>query len=103
MKTVEGAKGRVSCQRLVVAVSLLGLAGCVSAVTDDEMAANARKPPDSRSSRWPQLLHPRPVRSRGIMWIPPWRQRLARPRLRRSIRQRAARHRVTALPPISPD
>ncbi|CAD0211725.1 hypothetical protein AGRHK599_LOCUS1528 [Rhizobium rhizogenes] len=44
MKTVEGAKGRVSCQRLVVAVSLLGLAGCVSAVTDDEMAANARKP-----------------------------------------------------------
>ncbi|NTE53632.1 YcbK family protein [Agrobacterium tumefaciens] len=44
MKTVEGAKGRVSCQRFVVAVSLLGLAGCVSAVTDDEMAANARKP-----------------------------------------------------------
>ncbi|MBO0124894.1 YcbK family protein [Agrobacterium sp. OT33] len=44
MKTVEGAKGRVSCQRLVVAVSLLGLAGCVSAVTDDEMATNAKKP-----------------------------------------------------------
>ncbi|MDA5635769.1 MULTISPECIES: YcbK family protein [Rhizobium/Agrobacterium group] len=44
MKTVEGAKGRVSCQRLVIAVSLLGLSGCVSAVTDDEMAANTNKP-----------------------------------------------------------
>ena len=44
MKTVEGAKGRVSCQRLVIAVSLLGLSGCVSAVTDDEMAANTKKP-----------------------------------------------------------
>ncbi|MFK3776581.1 YcbK family protein [Agrobacterium sp. NPDC089420] len=44
MKTVEGAKGRVSCQRLVIAVSLLGLSGCVSAVTDDEMAASAKKP-----------------------------------------------------------
>lgn len=44
MKAVDSAKGRVSCQRLVVAVSLLGLAGCVSAVTDDDMAANAKKP-----------------------------------------------------------
>lgn len=44
MKTAEGAKGRVSCQRLVIAVSLLGLSGCVSAVTDDEMAANSKKP-----------------------------------------------------------
>ncbi|CUX42600.1 MULTISPECIES: YcbK family protein [Agrobacterium] len=44
MKTVESAKGRLSCQRLVVAVSLLGLSGCVSAVTDDEMAATAKKP-----------------------------------------------------------
>jgi hypothetical protein len=35
MKAVDSAKGRVSCQRLVVAVSLLGLAGCVSAVTGD--------------------------------------------------------------------
>ncbi|MBO9657090.1 MAG: YcbK family protein [Agrobacterium tumefaciens] len=44
MKTVEGAKQRVSCQRLVIAVSLLGLSGCVSAVTDDEMAASTKKP-----------------------------------------------------------
>lgn len=44
MKTVEGAKGRVSCRRLVIAVSLLGLSGCVSAVTDEEMAATAKKP-----------------------------------------------------------
>ncbi|WP_425962388.1 YcbK family protein [Rhizobium nepotum] len=44
MKTVDGAKGRVACQRLVVAVSLLGLSGCVSAVTDDDMAANSKKP-----------------------------------------------------------
>jgi uncharacterized protein YcbK (DUF882 family) len=44
MKAVDSAKGRVSCQRLVVAVSLLGLAGCVSAVTDDDMAANSKKP-----------------------------------------------------------
>ncbi|MFF2320131.1 YcbK family protein [Agrobacterium sp. NPDC058088] len=44
MKTVGSAKGRLSCQRFVVAVSLLGLSGCVSAVTDDEMAATAKKP-----------------------------------------------------------
>ncbi|MCZ7450360.1 YcbK family protein [Agrobacterium rhizogenes] len=44
MKTAENAKGRLSCQRFVVAVSLLGLSGCVSAVTDDEMAATAKKP-----------------------------------------------------------
>ncbi|NSZ21947.1 hypothetical protein G6L69_08470, partial [Agrobacterium tumefaciens] len=44
MKAVDSAKGRVACQRLVVAVSLLGLAGCVSAVTDDDMAANSKKP-----------------------------------------------------------
>ena len=44
MKAVDSAKGRVACQRLVVAVSLLGLAGCVSAVSDDDMAANGKKP-----------------------------------------------------------
>lgn len=44
MKTVESAKGRLVRQRLVVAVSLLGLSGCVSAVTDDEMAASTKKP-----------------------------------------------------------
>ena len=44
MKTAENAKGRLSCKRFVVAVSLLGLSGCVSAVTDDEMAATAKKP-----------------------------------------------------------
>lgn len=44
MKAADGAKRRVSCQRLVIAVSLLGLSGCVSAVTDDEMAANIKKP-----------------------------------------------------------
>lgn len=44
MKTVESAKGRLVCQRLVIAVSLLGLSGCVSAVTDDEMAAATKKP-----------------------------------------------------------
>ena len=38
MKTVEGAKGRVSCRRLVIAVSLLGLSGCVSAVTDEAVS-----------------------------------------------------------------
>ncbi|MDS7597279.1 YcbK family protein [Agrobacterium tumefaciens] len=43
MKTVGGNRGRGSCQRLVVAVSLLGLSGCVSAVTDDEMAADVKK------------------------------------------------------------
>lgn len=44
MKTVESAKGRLVRQRLVIAVSLLGLSGCVSAVTDDEMAAATKKP-----------------------------------------------------------
>ncbi|NWJ26428.1 YcbK family protein [Rhizobium sp. RM] len=44
MKTVDGKRGRASCHRLVVAVSLLGLSGCVSAVTDDEMAADVKKP-----------------------------------------------------------
>ncbi|WP_296069427.1 D-Ala-D-Ala carboxypeptidase family metallohydrolase [uncultured Agrobacterium sp.] len=44
MKSVESAKGRVVCQRFLAAVSLLGLSGCVSAVTDDEMAAAAKKP-----------------------------------------------------------
>ena len=44
MKAADGAKGRVSCQRLVIAVSLLGLSGCVSAMTDDEMVANNKKP-----------------------------------------------------------
>ncbi|CUX21238.1 YcbK family protein [Agrobacterium genomosp. 13] len=44
MKAADGAKGRVSCQRLVIAVSLLGLSGCVSAVTDDELAASNKKP-----------------------------------------------------------
>lgn len=44
MTTVESAKGRLVRQRLVIAVSLLGLSGCVSAVTDDEMAAATKKP-----------------------------------------------------------
>ena len=44
MKTVESAKRRLVRPRLVVAVSLLGLSGCVSAVTDDEMAAATKKP-----------------------------------------------------------
>ena len=44
MTTVESAKGRLVRQRLVFAVSLLGLSGCVSAVTDDEMAAATKKP-----------------------------------------------------------
>ncbi|SCX77515.1 YcbK family protein [Rhizobium sp. NFACC06-2] len=44
MTTVERAKGRLVRQRLVIAVSLLGLSGCVSAVTDDEMAAATKKP-----------------------------------------------------------
>ena len=44
MKTVESAKGRLLRQRLVIAVSLFGLSGCVSAVTDDEMAGTTKKP-----------------------------------------------------------
>src|SRR6218665_3273982 len=44
MKPVDGKRGRASCHRLVVAVSLLGLSGCVSAVTGDEMAADVKKP-----------------------------------------------------------
>ncbi len=63
MKSVESAKGRVVCRRFLAAVSLLGLSGCVSAVTDDEMAAAPPKAGNCRAAEAQrQRLPPPPSR-----------------------------------------
>lgn len=60
MKTAESAKRRASCQRVLIAISLLGLSGCVSAVTDEDVAANAKKP-EMAAPHKPQSGAPAPA------------------------------------------